>query len=75
MQPLSKWMCWQNPSGLGSILYTTPWEVPEGSGMHGASRLALPRLPRTCFLPLAKLGPLGGGCRTLSEDFRAFRVL
>ena len=26
--------------------------------MHGASRLALPRLPRTCFLPLAKLGPL-----------------
>ena len=24
--------------------------------MHGASRLALPRLPRTCFLPLAKLG-------------------
>ena len=41
--------------------------------MHGASRLALPRLRVRVFLPLAKLGPLRaprGGCRALSEDFR-----
>ena len=41
--------------------------------MHGASRLALPRLRVRVFSPLAKLGPLRaprGGCRALSEDFR-----
>ena len=41
--------------------------------MHGASRLALPRLRVRAFSPLAKLGPLRaprGGCRALSEDFR-----
>ena len=40
--------------------------------MHGASRLALPRLRVRVFSPLAKLGPLRaprGGCRALSEDF------
>ena len=41
--------------------------------MHGASRLALPRLRVRVFSPLAKLGPLRapcGGCRALSEDFK-----
>ena len=45
----------------------------RGAGMHGASRLALPRLRVRVFSPLAKLGPLRaprGGCRALSEDFR-----
>ena len=34
--------------------------APNGEGLGGAMSkgLALPRLPRTCFLPLAKLGPL-----------------
>ena len=43
--------------------------------MHGASRLALPRLRVRVFSPLAKLGPLRaprGGCRALSEDFRVY---
>ena len=45
--------------------------------MHGASRLALPRLRVRVFSPLAKLGPLRaprGGCRALSEDFRGLGV-
>ena len=45
----------------------------RGAGMHGASRLASPRLRVRVFSPLAKLGPLRaprGGCRALSEDFR-----
>ena len=46
----------------------------RGIGMHGASRLALPRLPRTCFLPLAKLGPLRAPRWRLSSPQRRLSV-
>ena len=38
----------------------------RGVGMHGASRLALPRLR---VRVLCRTGLRGGGCRALSEDF------
>ena len=62
----------KKPSGLGFLLYTTTVGGARGAGMHGASRLALPRLRVRVFSPLGKLGPLRaprGGCRALSEDF------
>ena len=41
--------------------------------MHGASRLTLPRLPRTCrSRSSGRFGLRGGGCRALSEDFIGF---
>ena len=64
--------CQQKPSGLGFLFYTTTVGGARGAGMHGASRLALPRLRVRVFSPLAKLGPLRaprGGCRALSEGF------
>ena len=63
----------KKPPGLGFIpLYHSVGGARE-AGMHGASRLASPRLRVRVFSPLAKLGPLRaplGGCRALSEDFR-----
>ena len=52
-------ICWQKNSGFRVFYFYHSVGGARGAGMHGASRLALPRLPlpRTCFLP-AKLGPL-----------------
>ena len=63
-------MARQNP-GLRVHPVPLRGRCPRGAGMHGASRLAL---PKCAFFDLSRIsgrfGLRGGGCRALSEDFR-----
>ena len=85
VQPLSRGLAAPSREGLGGCnpcrkdpLAKTPgFRVSVGGargvGMHGASRLALPRLGVRVFCRSRSSGRFGlrcGGCRALSEDFR-----